>query len=74
LNSAKRQLLFFAIARVFSAIRKYFWLSASIFCHPPVFSRHPPVFLAIRQYFSPSVSISRHPPVFLAIRQYFSPT
>jgi hypothetical protein len=26
---------------------------------------YPQVFLAIRQYFSPSASISRHPPVFI---------
>jgi hypothetical protein len=52
--------------------------SASISCHPPVFLAIRQYFSAIRQYFSlsasisqPSASISRYPPVFLAIRQYF---
>jgi hypothetical protein len=49
-------------------MRQFFSPSASISRYPLVFSRYPPVFLAIRQYFSLSASISRYPPVFLAIR------
>jgi hypothetical protein len=50
LNSAKKQLLF-------SLSREYFLLSASILGYAQVFSGYPQVFLAIRQYFSPSASI-----------------
>jgi hypothetical protein len=60
--------------RVFFVIRQCFSPSASVSRHPPVFLRHPPVSLAIRNYFLPSATISRHPQLFSAIRNYLPPS